>query len=196
MNNTKILGICLLGALFTTTACSGDPAPPPAATTPVATSATAAPTSTAPADTEAKAVAWFDGFCGAVHGYRIANNERLKKEKSGGTVTKKSLSADLAAFADLAGKTVDQLTALAPSPVPNGDAVKKTFVDSFTAARDVAAEGKKKVDSGGSLDPGLKALEETQKHAGENVDPIGSLKLESQELMRAAATAKNCRGTS
>ncbi|MCO1581604.1 hypothetical protein M8C13_38230 [Crossiella sp. SN42] len=157
---------------------------------------TVSPTTAAPAAPDAKAVAWFDGMCGAVHGYRLANNEHRSKEKSGVTVTKKWLSGELGRLAELAGKTVGELNALAASPVPDGDAAKKTFVDKFAAARDAAAEGKKKLDAGGGQDAALKAMHAAQDHTSEAVDPLRPLKLESHELKLAAARAKACQPTS
>ncbi|MGW0519657.1 hypothetical protein [Crossiella sp. NPDC003009] len=157
---------------------------------------TVSPTIAAPAAPEANAVAWFDGLCGAVHGYRLANNEHRSKNKSGITVTKKWLSGELGRLAEVAGKTVEQLNALATSPVPDGDAAKKTFVDKFAAARDAAAEGKKKLDAGGAQDPALKALRAVQDHTSEAFDPLRPLKLETHELRLASARAKACQPTS
>lgn len=191
--DAKILGICVLGALFGTTACSGEAPPAP---TPSTTTVTVSPTIAAPAAPEANAVAWFDGLCGAVHGYRLANNEHRSKNKSGITVTKKWLSGELGRLAEVAGKTVEQLNALATSPVPDGDAAKKTFVDKFAAARDAAAEGKKKLDAGGAQDPALKALRAVQDHTSEAFDPLRPLKLETHELRLASARAKACQPTS
>ncbi|MBP2479579.1 hypothetical protein JOF53_008451 [Crossiella equi] len=96
--------MCLLGALSGPAACSGDPAPPVTS----ATTATASSATTAPATPDANAVAWFDGIRGAVHGCRAANDEFLKNQNSGTTVTKRWLSGELGRLAELPGKSVFQ----------------------------------------------------------------------------------------
>ncbi|WP_181777563.1 hypothetical protein [Amycolatopsis pittospori] len=189
---TKLLLVSLAGTLFAVTACSGEPAPPPPVTvTAVPSSSVPAP----PAGPDAKTVAWLDGVCGSVYGYMKAHDEYTAKQPSGTKVTRRSLSEELGIRAGFAGKVVDDLTALPPSPIPGGDAAKKSLVDKYTAARDAAANGKRQLDSSksqASMDAAGKALEATQKPATETADLLSLLKIDSQELMAATAEAKNC----
>ncbi|GAB3714683.1 hypothetical protein GCM10027598_23000 [Amycolatopsis oliviviridis] len=187
---TKILFAALLGALFATTACSGEAAPP---ATPATVTVTPSPTPLPGPD--AKTVAWLDGMCGAIHGYVKASNDHASKQGSGVEVTRPWLSQDLGVRAELAGKVVDELSALPASPVPGGDAARKSLVDSYTAARDAAAEGKRKLDASKSqaaLDAGLKALDAAQKPLTETTDPFASIKMDTPELLAAASAAKKC----
>ncbi|WP_410654160.1 hypothetical protein [Amycolatopsis sp. lyj-112] len=188
---TKILLASLVGALFAVTACSGEaPQASPAPAT-----VTVTPPSSAPNKPDAKTVAWLDGICGAVFGYMKANNDLASKQQSGTELTRKWLSEDLGARAGLAGKAVDELTALPSSPIPGGDEAKKSMVDRFAASRDAAAEGKRKLDASKSqaaMDAGLKALDAAQKPLTENTDPFASMKMDSPEIKAAAAEAKKC----
>jgi hypothetical protein len=146
-------------------------------------------------------VAWLDGLCGAVHGYRIANNDAAKASESQVEVTKPWLSGELGRLAGVAGKAVDELTALPASPVPLGDTVKQSFVEKFTASRDIAAGGKKKLDAAkgtsAGLDAGIQAMQDAQNTVTDVVDPLTPLKLEtSPAAMLAAASAAKCKPTS
>ncbi|MFC3455244.1 hypothetical protein [Amycolatopsis speibonae] len=188
---TKVLLVALLGALFATTACSGEP--PPAPVTVTATPSSTAPV--APAGPDAKTVAWLDGVCGTVYGYMKAHDEYSRKQRSGTEVTRGAMKEELGIRAGFAGKVVDDLTALPPSPIPGGDAVKKSLVDRYTAARDAATAGKQRLEksgNGAAMDAAIKAMDETQKPVTDTPDLLPSLKLETPELMAAAATAKNC----
>ncbi|MFI6301969.1 hypothetical protein ACIBCH_08870 [Amycolatopsis thailandensis] len=188
---TKLLFIALMGALFVTAACSGEtppPAPPPATVT-----VTTPPKLST--DPDAKTVAWLDGMCGAIFGYVKASNEHASKQGSGVEVTRPWLSEDLGVRADLAGKVVDELNALPASPIPGGDNARKSLVDSYTAARDAATEGKRKLDASKSqaaLDAGLKALDAAQKPLTETTDPFASVKMDTPEMLSAMAAAKKC----
>ncbi|MFK0248490.1 hypothetical protein ACIQUM_27675 [Amycolatopsis azurea] len=187
---TKVLFAALAGALFVTTACSGE-APPPA---PPAT-VTVTPTPPPSVGPDTKTVAWLDGMCGAIFGYVKANNEHASKQSSGVEVTRTWLSESLGVRADLTGKVVDELNALPASPIPGGDAAKKSLVDSYTTARDAAAEGKRKLDASKSqsaLDAGLKALDAAQKPLTETTDPFASIKMDTPEMKAAIAAAKKC----
>ncbi len=189
---TKILLVSLAGALFAVSACSsGTPEAAPATVT--VTPSSSAPA--LPAGPDAKTVAWLDGMCGALYGFVKASNAHASKQGSGVEVTRSWLSEDLKVRADLAGKVVDELNALPASPVPGGDEAKKSTVDRYTAARDAAAEGKRKLDASKSqsaLDAGLKALDAAQKPLTESTDPFASIKMDSQEMLAAAAAAKKC----
>ncbi|ANN15501.1 hypothetical protein SD37_07410 [Amycolatopsis orientalis] len=189
---TKLLLVSLIGALSVVTACSGE-APQAAPATVTVTPSSPAPTS--PAGPDSKTVAWLDGMCGALFGYIKASNDYASKQGSGVEVTRSWLSEDLGVRAGLAGKVVDELATLPASPIPGGDAAKKSTVDRFVAARDAAAEGKRKLDASKSktaLDQGLKALEAAQKPLTETTDPFANLKMDSPELLAAAAAAKKC----
>ncbi|AIG74090.1 Conserved putative secreted protein [Amycolatopsis japonica] len=186
---TKILLIAL--ALFVTTACSGEPAPAPATVT--ATPSSSAPK--APAGPDAKTVAWLDGMCGAIYGYMKASNDYASKQRSGTEVTRNALKEELGIRAGFAGKAVDELTALPPSPIPGGDTVRKSLVDQYTAARDAANAGKQRLEKSGNsaaMDAGIKAMDATQKPITETPDLMPALKIDTQELMAAAAEAKKC----
>ncbi|OXM41743.1 hypothetical protein [Amycolatopsis alba] len=189
---TKLLFAALVGALFVTTACSGEAAPPPPVTV------TATPTSTTPAPPsgpDAKTVAWLDGVCGAVYGYMKAADEYSRKQPSGTEVTRGSMKEELGIRAGFAGKAVDDLTALPPSPISGGDEVKKSLVDRFTTARDAAAAGKQRLEKSGNsaaMDAAIQAMDATQKPITETPDLLPSLKIETPALMAAAAEAKNC----
>ncbi|WP_409494007.1 hypothetical protein [Amycolatopsis sp. cmx-11-12] len=188
---TKLLLVSLAGALFAVTACSGEPPPPP-------TTVTATPSSTIPAPPsgpDTKTVAWLDGVCGAVYGFMKAHDEYSRKQQSGIEVTRGALKEELGIRAGFAGKVVDDLNALPPSPIPGGDAVKKSLVDQYTAARDAAASGKQRLEKSGNeaaMDAAIKAMDATQKPVTETPDLLPALKLETPELMAAAAEAKSC----
>lgn len=182
---TKALLVSLVGALLAVTACSGEAPSAPA-------TVTVTPTPAAPDTTT---VAWLDGMCGAIYGFVKASNDHANRQSSGIEVTRPWLSENLGVRAELAGKVVDELNALPASPIPGGDAAKKSLVDSYTTARDAAAEGKRKLDSSKSqaaLDGGLKALEAAQKPLMETTDPFASVKMDTPELLTAAAAAKKC----
>ncbi|MGK4594259.1 hypothetical protein [Amycolatopsis sp. w19] len=186
---TKILLIAL--ALFVTTACSGEPPAAPATVT--ATPSSSAPK--APAGPDAKTVAWLDGMCGAIYGYMKASNDYASKQRSGTEVTRNALKEELGIRAGFAGKAVDELTALPPSPIPGGDTVRKSLVDQYTAARDAANAGKQRLEMSGNsaaMDAGIKAMDATQKPISETPDLMPALKIDTQELMAAAAEAKKC----
>ncbi|MBB5852545.1 hypothetical protein ACFQ05_04590 [Amycolatopsis umgeniensis] len=181
----KLLLVSLAGALFAVTACSGEapPAPP---------TVTVTPTSAAP---DTRTVAWLEGMCGAIYGFVKASNDHASRQGAGVEVTRPWLSDNLGVRAELAGKVVDELNALPASPIPGGDAAKKSLVDSYTTARDAAAEGKRKLDASQSqtaLDAGLKALESAQKPLLETTDPFASVKLETPALVASIAAAKKC----
>ncbi|MFJ8917258.1 hypothetical protein [Amycolatopsis sp. NPDC102389] len=186
---TRTLLVSLAGALFAMSACSGG--------TPQAAPATVSVTasSPAPAAPDPKTVAWLDGMCGALFGYVKASNEYASKQPSGVEVTRSWLSEDLGVRAGLADKVISELTALPASPIPGGDAAKKSIVDRYTAARDAAAEGKRKLDASNGkagLDQALKALDAAQKPLTETTDPFAAVALDSPEIKAAAAAAKKC----
>ncbi|MFI7115430.1 hypothetical protein [Amycolatopsis sp. NPDC049868] len=177
--------------LLATTACSGEPPPAPATVTVTPPSSVPKP----PAGPDAKTVAWLDGVCGAVYGYMKASNDYASKQRSGTEVTRGALKEDLRARAGFAGKVVDDLTALPPSPIPGGDAVKKSLVDQYAAARDAATAGEQRLEKSGNeaaMDAAIKAMEATQKPITETPDLMPALKIDTQDLMAAAAEAKKC----
>lgn len=181
-------GVCLLAA-----GCTGT-AEPPAPTATVTSTVT--PPSSATTPSIDQAVSWLDGLCGAVHGYRIANNQRAGGAGGSTEVTKSSLSKMLGEMADLAGKTVTELTALPASPLEGGDAAKQYFVEKYTASRDLAAQGKQKLDAAkgsAGLDAGIKAMNDAQAALNEAYDPLSQLKLAKDSDKSAAATAEKCK---
>ncbi|MFE5504775.1 hypothetical protein ACFQ73_19590 [Amycolatopsis japonica] len=186
---TKILLIVL--ALFVTTACSAEPPAAPATVT--VTPPSSAPK--APAGPDAKTVAWLDGMCGAIYGYMKASNDYASKQRSGTEVTRNALKEELGIRAGFAGKAVDELTALPPSPIPGGDTVRKSLVDQYTAARDAANTGKQRLEKSGNsaaMDAAIQAMDATQKPITETPDLMPALKIDTQDLMAAAAEAKKC----
>ncbi|MGW4829891.1 hypothetical protein ACWEOG_20075 [Amycolatopsis japonica] len=186
---TKLLLIVL--ALFVTTACSGEPPAAPATVT--VTPPSSAPK--APAGPDAKTVAWLDGMCGAIYGYMKASNDYASKQRSGTEVTRNALKEELGIRAGFAGKAVDELTALPPSPIPGGDTVRKSLVDQYTAARDAANTGKQRLEKSGNsaaMDAAIQAMDATQKPITETPDLMPALKIDTQDLMAAAAEAKKC----
>ncbi|MER7864771.1 hypothetical protein ABTX61_37090 [Amycolatopsis japonica] len=186
---TKLLLIVL--ALFVTTACSGEPPAAPATVT--VTPSSSAPK--APAGPDAKTVAWLDGMCGAIYGYLKASNDYASKQRSGTEVTRNALKEELGIRAGFAGKVVDELTALPPSPIPGGDTVRKSLVDQYTAARDAANTGKQRLEKSGNsaaMDAAIQAMDATQKPITETPDLMPALKIDTQDLMAAAAEAKKC----
>lgn len=198
--NTKhgFMALVVACAFFTTAACSGETPQAQAPATVTVTPSSSAPAP--PAEPDAKMVAWLDGICGAVHGHRQAVNDYLSKQPSSEVVTRGSLSEDLGIRAGLAGKAVDELNALPASPIPGGDAAKKSFVDQFTSARDAAAEGKRKVDASkgqNALNDGVKALEAAQKVITDAADPLASFTdLKTPGLGMALGAAKKCQPSS
>ncbi len=188
---TKVLLVSLVGALLATAACSGKPPPAPATVTATPSSTVPAP----PAGPDTKTVAWLDGVCGAVYGFMKAHDEYSRKQQSGVEVTRGALKEELGIRAGFAGKAVDDLNALPASPIPGGDAVKKSLVDQYTAARDAAAAGKQRLEKSGNeaaMDAAIKAMDAVQKPVTDTPDLMPALKIETQELMAAAAEAKNC----
>ncbi|RSN44671.1 hypothetical protein DMC64_17310 [Amycolatopsis sp. WAC 04197] len=186
---TKLLLIVL--ALFVTTACSGEPSAAPATVT--VTPSSSAPK--APAGPDAKTVAWLDGMCGAIYGYLKASNDYASKQRSGTEVTRNALKEELGIRAGFAGKVVDELTALPPSPIPGGDTVRKSLVDQYTAARDAANTGKQRLEKSGNsaaMDAAIQAMDATQKPITETPDLMPALTIDTQDLMAAAAEAKKC----
>ncbi|UUV29506.1 hypothetical protein NQK81_32735 [Amycolatopsis roodepoortensis] len=183
---TKLLLIAL--TLFATTACSGEPPAAPA-------TVTVTPSSSTPAEPDAKTVAWLDGLCGAVYGFMKASSDHATKQRSGTEVTRGALKEELGVRAGFAGKAVDDLAALPPSPIPGGDTVRKSLVDQYTAARDAAAAGKQRLEKSGNqaaMDAAIKAMEATQKPITGTPDLLPSLKIETPELRAAAAAARKC----
>ncbi|MFE6615788.1 hypothetical protein [Amycolatopsis sp. NPDC057786] len=177
--------------LFVTTACSGEPPPSPATVTVTPPSSVPRP----PAGPDAKTVAWLDGVCGAVYGYMKAHDEHSRNQRSGTEVTRGALKEDLGIRAGFAAKVVDDLTALPPSPIPGGDTVKKSLVDQYAAARDAATAGKQRLEKSGNeaaMDAAIKAMDATQKPLTDTPDLLPALKIETPELMAAAAEAKKC----
>lgn len=170
------------------------------AAAPVTTVTVATSTATSAPAVDAKAVAWMDGFCGAVHGYRQAVNEDAKKRPQSEVATTKTIGDGLGRYAEFAGKTVDELTAIGVSPVPAGETARKSFVDKFTAARDAAAGGKAKLDAAKrgdakALDAGIEAMNATQNAVKDAFDPVSAI-MGSPELSMASATATKCRPVS
>ncbi|SMD22126.1 hypothetical protein [Kibdelosporangium aridum] len=187
-----VASVCVLAA-----GCTGSEQPPPTAT--VTVTSPPSVTSTAPPKPDASAVAWLNSYCGAVHGYRLANNERLQGEATEQVMTKGSASKEFGEMADLAGKTVTELSTLPPSPFKDGDKAKQYFLERFTASRDAAAEGKRKVDAAKGnawMDPGTKALTDAQDALKDAVDPLAQFDSNDPVFGVTAALAEKCRPSS
>lgn len=130
-----------------------------------------------------------------MYGYLKASNDYTSKQRSGTEVTRGALKEELGIRAGFAGKAVDDLAALPPSPIPGGDTVRKSLVDQYTAARDAAAAGKQRLEKSGNqaaMDAAIKAMDDTQKPLTESPDLMPALKIETPELMATAAAAKKC----
>ncbi|RSN32146.1 hypothetical protein DL990_19675 [Amycolatopsis sp. WAC 01416] len=189
---TKLLLFSLVGALFAVSACSSGPPPAGPATVTVTPPS---PPPSSPAGPDPKAVAWLDGVCGAVYGYLKAHDEYSRKQKPGIEVTRGALKEELGIRAGFAGEVVDDLAALPPSPIPGGDAVKKSLVDRYAAARDAAAAGKQRLEKSGNeaaMDAAIAAMDATQKPVTDTPDLLPALKIETPGLMAVAAEAKSC----
>ncbi|EME57182.1 hypothetical protein H074_21497 [Amycolatopsis decaplanina DSM 44594] len=100
----------------------------------------------------AAAVAWMNGFCGAVKDF-VEGNSKMPSA-SGETIeaVKKSTSDQLGHYAAILTKTVDGLSALPAAPVPAGDAAKQDFLGKCTSARDKTVKAKAGLDASGKND--------------------------------------------
>ena len=177
-------GIVLAAAALA--GCAPDPAP-------AARQAVPSPSAAAPA----AAVAWMNGFCGAVKDFVEGNN--AMPPASGETVEaiKKSTSAQLGHYAAILAKTVDGLAALPTAPAPAGDAAKREFLAKYTSARDKTVKAKADLDAAGKDDTAAQGravdgLMAAQKDTHGVLDPVAAV-LEAPELKTAAATAERCR---
>ncbi|MFI7122740.1 hypothetical protein [Amycolatopsis sp. NPDC049868] len=143
------------------------------------------------------AVAWMNGFCGAVKDFIDGNNQM--PSASGETVeaVKKSTSDQLGHYAEILAKTVDGLGALPAAPVPAGDAAKQEFLAKYTAARDKTVKAKAGLDAAGKNDTAaqsraVEGLIAAQKDTHSALDPVAAVR-SAPELKTAAATAERCR---
>ncbi|WP_410648840.1 hypothetical protein [Amycolatopsis sp. cmx-4-54] len=173
--------------------CAPDPAPAAQQTVPSPSAEPASPSAVEPA----AAVAWMNGFCGAVKDFVEGNN--AMPSASGETVEaiKKSTSAQLGHYAAILAKTVDGLAALPAAPVPAGDAAKRDFLAKYTSARDKTVKAKAHLDAAGKADTvaqgrAVDGLMAAQKDTHGVLDPVAAI-LEAPELKTAAATAERCR---
>ncbi|SFW91654.1 hypothetical protein [Amycolatopsis australiensis] len=181
-----LLGACLLAA-----ACSG---PAPAAPTVTVTAPATRPSA------DPATLAWVDGFCAAIHGYRKRTNaEAVPNPSEPGSVAEaqKALSEELGGIAARTGEVVDRLTALPQAPVPLAETVRKAFVTKYTTARDRARTAKAaldgaKPDDAASQEPAAQALERAQQDVDGTYDPVAPL-ADAPELVAAAAAAPGCR---
>ncbi|MGY6654749.1 hypothetical protein ACXIZN_21490 [Amycolatopsis sp. TRM77291] len=177
-------GIVLVAAVLA--GCAPDPAP-------AARQAAPSPSAADPA----AAVAWMNGFCGAVKDFVEGNN--TMPSASGETVEaiKKSTSAQLGHYAGILAKTVDGLSALPAAPVPAGDTAKRDFLAKYTSARDKTVKAKADLDAAGKDDTAAQGravdgLMAAQKDTHGALDPVAAI-LGAPELKTAAATAERCR---
>lgn len=187
---TALLGACLL-----LTACGNTPtAAPPAQNPSPVTTITSRPVA------DPAAVRWMDGFCSAVHGYRLRTNqeaEAVPPTPDTFDESQKALSATLGGIAARTGEVVDKLTALPPAPVPLGDTVRQALVTKFTKARDRATEAKDALDrakqgSVAAQDRAVQAVDQAQRDVDGTYDPVGAVAA-SPELILASATAPGCK---
>ncbi|WP_370946988.1 hypothetical protein AB5J62_05375 [Amycolatopsis sp. cg5] len=137
-----------------------------------------------------------DGLCGAVHGYRLANNEYAKSRPKSEVATAKTIGESLGRYAELAGKAVDELNAIGVSSVAVGETARKSFVDKFTASRDAAANGKAKLEAAKgdakALDAAIEAMNAAQTAVSEAYDPVSPIS-GAPELAAASASAPKCK---
>lgn len=184
----------LLGACLALAACSSPGPPAPTVTV------TAPPTSAAPPTADPATLTWMDGFCAAIHGYRVRTNEDAEPTEPTPTTVaeaQKQLSEALGGIAARTGEVVDKLTALPPAPDPVAERVRKAFVTKYKTSRDRAANGKDVLDRArpddqAAQDPALQALRQAQLDLDGTYDPVAPM-AESPELMLAAAGAPGCK---
>jgi hypothetical protein len=174
---------------------SAPPAPSSSVAPPPGTSA-AAPTSTG-AGVDAT-VAWMDGFCGAVNGFRDDQNKtptvppgNTEKEIRAGT------SQQMGYYGENLSKAVDRLNGLPASPVPAVETVKKKFLEKYTSARDKVVGGKAKLDaaaknSNAAQESAVDAMISAQSEVQDLYDPVGAI-MDIPELTAASAIAPECR---
>ncbi|RSM69268.1 hypothetical protein DL991_39610 [Amycolatopsis sp. WAC 01375] len=166
--------------------CAPDPAP------------AAAQASPSPSLTESVvAVAWMNGFCGAVKDFIEGNNKMTSATGETVEAIKKSTSDQLGHYATVLNKTVDGLGALPAAPVPAGETAKKDFLGKYTSARDKIVKAKADLDAAGRNDTAAQAravegLISAQKDTHGALDPVAAI-LGAPELKTAAATAERCR---
>ncbi|HET6286047.1 MAG TPA: hypothetical protein VFG15_04755 [Amycolatopsis sp.] len=166
--------------------CAAEPAP------------VAAQTSPSPSVMEsAAAVAWMNGFCGAVKDFIEGNNKMTSATGETVEAIKKSTSDQLGHYATILAETVDGLGALPAAPVPAGETAKKDFLVKYTSARDKTVKAKADLDAAGKNDTAAQAravegLISAQKDTHGALDPVAAI-LGAPELKTAAATAERCR---
>jgi hypothetical protein len=151
-----------------------------------------------PVPVGADAVAWMNGFCGAVTGLTKPPALSDPPVTAGDLpATKKVLDDNFAQLANFVNSAYTNLTKLAPSPIPAGETAKKDLVDSLAPVRDRIADARRK------LDVAPAATQQTLLEGGKNMDAVlagvnalGSSTNDlpaSPELASAAGQAANCK---
>lgn len=177
--------------------CSAETASaPPAPSSPAAPPPSAsAPTSTGVSNDAT--VAWMDGFCGAVNGFRLDVNNS-PKVPSGNTEKsiREATGKQLGYYGENLAKAVDRLNGLPASPLPAVEPVKAKFLEKFTSARDKVVKAKADVDSGKSPSAaqsrGVDAMIAAQEDVKDLYDPVGAV-IAVPELATASAMAPGCK---
>jgi hypothetical protein len=150
-----------------------------------------------PAAPSDAAVRWVDGFCGAVHGFRMDTTALAQSPNSSDPkASQRMISKLLGDYAANLTKAIDRLTALPPAPDPVGKAAYETFLGKYTSARDRLSAAKAELDKAAPTNYAAQnrathAFETAQDQAFSVVDPVGPI-LSSPTLRTAAAIAPRC----
>jgi hypothetical protein len=176
--------------------CTAEPASaPPAPSSPAAPPSASAPTSTG-VSIDAT-VAWMDGFCGAVNGFRLDEN-KSPKVPSGNTEKsiREATGKQLGYHGENLAKAVDKLNGLPASPLPAVEPVKTKFLEKYTSARDKVVKAKADLDSGKNASAaqsrGVDAMMAAQEDVKDLYDPVGAI-MTIPELTKASAFAPQCK---
>jgi hypothetical protein len=193
-----LLALTAVGACVALAGCTGETPAAPASSTTTVTTIPTLPSA------DPQLVTWLDGFCGAVHGYRLRSNAYLEAMPANQTLSvaeaHRATSKDMGQFADNAGQTVDELKALPTVSDPQTETAKKSFLDKFTEARDRVVTAKAKLDAtrpgnDAAESAATDALTAAQKDISGFSDPLKPFG-EAQTYVLAAIKAPKCKPAS
>lgn len=143
------------------------------------------------------AVAWVDGFCGAIKGF-VTDQDNLPVPSEGDTVEaiQRATSTQLGGFVAVLDKAIAALAALPEAPDSITETAARTATDNYTAARETAATAKTELDAAAPDDVeaqnrAVDGLIAAQEQAHKSLDPVAPL-VGSPELKEAAAKAPKC----
>lgn len=163
----------------------------------VSTSTEVSVETVSPAAPSDAAVQWMDGFCGAVHGFRMDNNATPPPPNAGSAKAAKRITSKL--FGDYAAiltKAIDRMAALPPAPDPIGKAAYETYLGKFISARDKVVWAKAELDKAAPTNYSAQkratdAFDAAQNEVLSVADPVGAI-LGSPTLSSASAYAPQC----